>query len=129
MTIQAAGNESMPLVTAGAIQGRMAACGRHHLLPHLGMAGKAFLPGRLDGIPQRGQRLVRVSMTLQTVVYLKMRITFMAKDAGGYGIFPLGRMLRMAVEAANLRGVLAAQVLYYFQLKYMALAAIFLLQH
>jgi hypothetical protein len=107
MAIQATGNEPMPVMTASAIKVRMPAGCRQHLLPHLKMTGKAFLPGRLDWIPQGGERFVRISMALQTILNLVMRPTCVAKGAGGYGIFSFRGVLRMAIEAADFRGVLA----------------------
>ncbi|OHB25867.1 MAG: hypothetical protein A2X84_05110 [Desulfuromonadaceae bacterium GWC2_58_13] len=48
-----------------------------------------------------------IDVALQTIPDLEMGLILMAGHAFGNGLFPLGRMLRMAVETTDRRGVLA----------------------
>ncbi len=85
VAFQACGNFFVPTVTAVAEQfGMPAGCGCHPL-PDFGMAGKAFLPGRLQRITQRFQRLMRVRMTMPAVLQPVMGqvvMTIIAPDRG-----------------------------------------------
>ncbi len=129
MTFQATGCFCMPAVAAVAEELGMTAGGGAHLLPDFAMAGKAFLAHRLEGIAQIGYRLVRVGVAVQAVTNLVVGMIAVAVRTGDVNIRPrpLGRMLRVAVEAADLR-VGAAGPGDFFQLKAMAFAAIVRLQ-
>jgi len=72
------------------------------------MAGETFLPQGFYRIPEGHQGLMGIRMALQAVCDLKMRLIDMTGNTGGDGVFLFGRMLRMATEAANLRGMSAA---------------------
>ena len=128
MACQTAGNKPMPIMAVGAKKLRMPAGRRRHLLPPLGMTGKTFRSHRFHRIPQGSQRLMRVGMAIQAVINLEMRFSLMAKDTGGYGIFPFRRMFRVAVKATDLGGVFPALGGKSLQLKRMTLGAIILLQ-
>ena len=94
------------------------------------MAGEAFLAHRLEGIAQIGYRLVRVGVAVQAVTNLVVGMIAVAVRTGGrtsLARVPLGGMLRVAVEAADLR-MGAAGPGDFFQLKAMAFAAIIRLQ-
>ena len=93
------------------------------------MTGKTFLACRFDRVPQRDKGLMRIGMALQTVFDLEMRLSCMAKGAGGYRIFPFRRVLGMTVETSDFCGVFTAFSGNRLKLRHMTLTTIPLLQH
>ena len=108
MAPQATGNEPVTIMAVGAEKLGMPAGSSRHLLSHIGMTGKTFLACRFGRVPQRDQGLMGISMALQTVFDLEMRLSCMAKGAGGYRIFPFRRVLGMTVETSDFCGVFTA---------------------
>jgi len=67
------------------------------------MTGKAGFFLRFPGIAQSDQRSVRVDMTVLTVADQVMRLLDMARPTGTDSFLVGGRMVRVAVEAIELR--------------------------
>jgi len=108
VAVQAVRYGPVTIVAGGTEKPGMGAFGLLHLFSHLGVTGKTFHTGRLGRVSQGDQRPVRISMAVQAVFYLIVRLPRMALFTGGYRAFLIRGMLPgMAVKAAQLRMLFA----------------------
>ena len=101
MAVEAGGDLLVPAMAAGAIEFAMATGVLIHLATDLGVTGKAFQAHRLQGISQRDQRLVGIGVAVLAAVDLIMGEALVALVTGAKSVPGPGRMLRMAVKAAD----------------------------